>query len=227
MLLLIMCGDLEVADRRMTPAITLVVAHAFVAGAPSLGRQRRGHGVRHGGPLAPRGPAACGPALGAPLLLALGLLTAGQSPALPARGGGARRALGPRGTGTGRQRAGAAWGPRHRLAARPRHRPVRAVAAAVLRRAPRPAAWPGTGAHGPPRRRPWGQPWTGPGPQSARALQQAGRLRPRRGQPRAGRLRRRRGWTAHPRPEDCALHSDGPGRWAAVAGFGPAWAALA
>ena len=32
MLLLIMCGDLEVADRRMTPAITLVFAQAFVAG---------------------------------------------------------------------------------------------------------------------------------------------------------------------------------------------------
>src|SRR4029453_852099 len=94
MLLLIMGGDLEVADRRRTPAITLVFAHAFVAGAPSLGRHRRGHGVRHGGPLAPRGPAACGPALGAPLLLALGLLTAGQSPALPARGGGARRVRG-------------------------------------------------------------------------------------------------------------------------------------
>ena len=36
MLLLIMCCDLEVTDRRMTPAIKLVFAQAFVLGSTFL-----------------------------------------------------------------------------------------------------------------------------------------------------------------------------------------------
>ena len=36
MLLLIMCCDLEITDRRMTPAIKLVFAQAFVSGSTAL-----------------------------------------------------------------------------------------------------------------------------------------------------------------------------------------------
>ena len=54
MLLLIMCRDLEVADCRMTTAIKLVLAHAFVAGATALVRQLMGDGVLHRGAFAQR-----------------------------------------------------------------------------------------------------------------------------------------------------------------------------
>src|SRR6266536_274538 len=47
MLLLITCRDLEVADRRMTTAIKLVLAQAFVAGATSLVHQLMRHRVRY------------------------------------------------------------------------------------------------------------------------------------------------------------------------------------
>jgi hypothetical protein len=45
-----MCCDLEVADRRMTPAIKLVFAHAFVSRSTSLVRQLMGNRVLHCGP---------------------------------------------------------------------------------------------------------------------------------------------------------------------------------
>ena len=57
MLLLIMCCDLEVTDRRMTPAIKLVFAQAFVSGSTALMRQLMGNRVLHRGPFAQRGPA--------------------------------------------------------------------------------------------------------------------------------------------------------------------------
>ena len=56
MLLLIMCRDLEVADRRMTTAIKLVLAQAFVAGATALVPQLVCNGVLHRRPLPERGP---------------------------------------------------------------------------------------------------------------------------------------------------------------------------
>jgi hypothetical protein len=52
MLLLIMCCDLEVTDRRMTPAIKLGFAHASVAGSTALVRQLMGNRVLHRGPFA-------------------------------------------------------------------------------------------------------------------------------------------------------------------------------
>ena len=64
MLLLIMCCDLEVADRRMTTAIKLVLAQAFVSGSTSLVRQLMGNRVLHRCPFAQRGPATLGLYLG-------------------------------------------------------------------------------------------------------------------------------------------------------------------
>src|SRR5262249_57999623 len=85
MLLLIMGCNLEVADRRMTPAIKLVLAQALVAGPTSLVRQLMGQRVLHRGPFAQRGPAALGLHLGSQLLLERLVLAGGQAPPLPER----------------------------------------------------------------------------------------------------------------------------------------------
>src|SRR5947207_7934598 len=86
MLLLIMCCDLEVADRRMTTAIKLVLAQAFVSGSTSLVRQLLGNRVLHRCPFAQRGPATLCLYLGSQLLLERLVLTDAQVSALPARG---------------------------------------------------------------------------------------------------------------------------------------------
>jgi len=95
MLLLIMCRDLEVADRRMTTAIKLVLAQAFVAGVTALGRQLMGDGVLDRGAFAQRGASALRPDFGSQLLLELFVLTDVQAPALPVHGFGT---LGSQGT---------------------------------------------------------------------------------------------------------------------------------
>src|SRR5215813_4473635 len=95
MLLLIMCRDLEVADRCMTTAIKLVLAQAFLAGATALVRQLMGDGVLHRGAFAQRGASALRPDFGSQLLLELFVLMDVQAPALPVHGFGT---LGPQGT---------------------------------------------------------------------------------------------------------------------------------
>src|SRR6266545_7638471 len=95
MLLLIMCCDLEVTDRRMTPAIKLVFAQALGAGATSLVRQLMGNRVLHRRPLAQRGSSPLGLHLSPQLLLERLVLADAQASAMPARG---CRALGAQGT---------------------------------------------------------------------------------------------------------------------------------
>ena len=95
MLLLIMCCNLEVADCRMTPAIKLIFAQAFVAGPPSLVDQLMGNGVLHRGPFAQRGSSPLCLHLGPQLLLERLVLADAQASALPTRG---FRALGAQGT---------------------------------------------------------------------------------------------------------------------------------
>src|SRR5215467_13569876 len=86
MLRLIMCCDLEVADRRMTSAIKLVFAQAFVSGSTALVHQLMGDRVLHGGPFAQRGSAPLGLHLGPQLLLERLVLADAQASALPVRG---------------------------------------------------------------------------------------------------------------------------------------------
>ena len=86
MLLLIMCCNLEVADCRMTPAIKLIFAQAFVAGPPSLVDQLMGNGVLHRGPFAQRGSSPLCLHLGPQLLLERLVLADAQASALPTRG---------------------------------------------------------------------------------------------------------------------------------------------
>src|SRR4030095_13226366 len=95
MLLLIMCCNLEVADCRMTPAIKLIFAQAFVACPTSLVDQLMGNGVLHRGPFAQRGPSAPRLLVGPQLLLERLVLADAQASALPTRG---FRALGAQGT---------------------------------------------------------------------------------------------------------------------------------
>src|SRR4051812_48191967 len=56
MRLLITCRYLEVADRRMTTALKLVLAQAFVSGATSLVHQLMRNRVLHRRPFPERGP---------------------------------------------------------------------------------------------------------------------------------------------------------------------------
>jgi len=67
--LLIMCCNLEVADRRRTPTIKWVFAQAAVSGATPLVRQLMGNRVLHRRSFAQRGSSPLGLHLGPPLLL--------------------------------------------------------------------------------------------------------------------------------------------------------------
>ena len=68
-LLRITCSYLEIADRRMTTTVTLVLAHAFVPGSTSLVRPLMSHRVFHRGAFPQRGPSTLRLHLGAQLLL--------------------------------------------------------------------------------------------------------------------------------------------------------------
>jgi hypothetical protein len=71
MLLLIMCRDLEVADRRMPTAVKRILTQAFVSGSTALVRQLMRNRVLHRRPLAERGPSTLRLHLGSQLLLKL------------------------------------------------------------------------------------------------------------------------------------------------------------
>src|SRR5688572_21312850 len=88
MLLLIMCCDLEVTDRRMTPAIKLVFAQAFVSGSTALMRQLICNRVLRRRPFAQRGPSTLRLHLRAQLLLDQFVLADAQASTLPLRGFG-------------------------------------------------------------------------------------------------------------------------------------------
>src|SRR5438552_4836859 len=167
MLLLIMCGSLEVADRGMTTAITLVLAPTFVARSTSLGRQRLGNRVLHRGPLAQRGPAALGLHLEAPCLLALRLCTDVPASALPERG---LRALGAPGTHVTRRRRTRglpAWDQRDGWATGTGSLPSCTVQAERLLGEQRTAWGPGASATVHALLCPWGAPRAGHSPQVA------------------------------------------------------------
>src|SRR5712692_1124290 len=101
MLLLITCRYLEVADRRMTTAIKLVLAQAFVSGATSLVHQLMRNRVLHRRPFPERGPSTLRLHLGSQLLLERLVLSDAQASALSVCGFGA---LGSQGTRVTRRR---------------------------------------------------------------------------------------------------------------------------
>ncbi|SRR5712691_7417857 len=95
MLLLIMCRYLEIANRRMTTAIKLVLTQAVVSGSTALVRQVMRNRVLHCRPFAERGPSTLRLHLGAQLLLKLFVFADAQASALAMCGFGA---LGSQGT---------------------------------------------------------------------------------------------------------------------------------
>src|SRR5881397_556483 len=95
MLLLITCRYLEVADRRMTTAIKLVLAQAFVSGATSLVHQLMRNRVLHRRPFPERGPSTLRLHLGSQLLLERLILADALASAVPECG---FRTLGAQGT---------------------------------------------------------------------------------------------------------------------------------
>ena len=96
MLLLIMRRYLEVADRRMTTAIKLVFAHAFVSGATSLVYQLVRNRVLHRRPFPECGPSPPRLHFGSQLLLELLILADAHASALSVGGCGALGAQGTR-----------------------------------------------------------------------------------------------------------------------------------
>ena len=96
MLRLIMCRYLEVTHRRMTTAVKLVFAQAFVPSATSLVGQLMGNRVLYRRPFPQRGPSTLRLDLGAQLLLELFVLADAQASALPGPGFGTLSAQGAR-----------------------------------------------------------------------------------------------------------------------------------
>jgi len=209
MLLLIMCCDLEVADRRMTPAIKLVFAQAFVAGSTSLVRHLMGNRVLHRGPFAQGGSSPLCLHLGPQLLLEWLVLADAQASALPARG---CRALGAQGTHVTRRsrklgRLAEDYG--DALAARTGDLHPRKVQGEIMLREQWTRLRPGAGDNVPTLRRPLGNPGAGHVPQVDIKLQQAGGFLQLLGQQLDCLMLWLIGRADHHLPDDFAIHIDG------------------
>src|SRR6266852_1369668 len=226
MLLLIMCCDLEVADRGMTTAIKLVLAQTFVASSTSLVRQLMGNRVLHRGPFAQRGPSSLGLHLGAQLLLARVIFTDVQASALPERG---IRGLGAQGTHVTRRRRKLgilAWDQGYCVSTGTGHLHSCEVQDELLLGEKRTDLWPGASDNVPPLLCPLGDPRAGHVPQVDIELQQAWSLLQRLGQQfhRCMLVLVRR--TAHHLSGDVALQIYGQVLLEAVEGCGAALAAV-
>ena len=143
MLLLITCCYLEVADRRMTTAIKLVLAQAFVSGATSLVHQLMRNRVLHRRPFAERGPSTLRLHLGSQLLLELLVLADAQASALSVGGFGALGSQGTCVTRHSRKLDLLAWDHRDGLATRTGHLHTRKVQGEIMLREKRTNLWPG------------------------------------------------------------------------------------
>src|SRR6266853_2717823 len=227
MLLLIMCGYLEVAARGMTTAITLVLAQTFVARSTSLVRQLMGNRVLHCGSFAQRGPSALGLHLGAQFLLELRIFTDVQASALPECGFRALGAQGTHGTCRRRKLGSLAWDQGDGLSTGTGHLQSGKVQGELLLGEKRTDVWPGASDNVHALLCPLGDPLAGHVPQVAIELPQTWSLLQRLGQ----QLHRFMLWlvrrTDHHLAGDCALQIHGKGLLEAVEGFGAALAAVA
>src|SRR5256886_7217827 len=227
MLLLIMCCDLEVADRRMTTTIKLVLAQTFVARSTSLVRQLMGNRVLPRGPVAQRGPSSLGPHLGAQFLLERLICTDVQASALPERG---FRALGAQGTHVTRPRRKLgilAWDQGDGVSTGTGHLPSCKVQDERLLGEKRTNLRPGAGDNVHTLLRPLGNPGAGHVPQVDIELQQAGGFLHLLGQQLDRLMLRLIRWADHHLPGDCAIQIHGKVLLKAVEGFGTAFATVA
>ena len=132
-LLRITCSYLEIADRRMTTTVKLVLAQAFVPGSTSLVRQLMGNRVLHRGAFPQRGPSTLRLHLGSQLLLELFVLADAQASALPARGFRTRGTPGTGVTRRSRKLGRLAWDHGDGLATRTGPLPTRKVQREIMR----------------------------------------------------------------------------------------------
>ena len=173
MLLLIMCCNLEVADRRMTTTITLVLAQAFVSGSTSLMCQLMRNRVLHRRPFPERGPSTLRLHLGAQLLLERLVLADAQASAVPECG---LRTLGAQGTCVTRRSwklDSLAWDHGYGLSMWTGHPPSHKVHGKLLLGEKWTNLRPGAGDNVHALRRPLGNPGAGHVPQVDIELQQA------------------------------------------------------
>src|SRR6266852_4102322 len=159
MLLLIMCRDLEVADCRMTPAIKLVFAQAFVSGSTSLVRHLMGNRVLHRCPFPQRGPTTLRLHLGAQLLLELFVLANAQASAVPACGCRTLSAQSTRVTRSSRKLGMLAWDHGDGLATRTGHLHTHKVQSEIILGKKRPHLRPRARDNVHALLRPLGNPW--------------------------------------------------------------------
>ena len=227
MLLLIMCCDLEVADRRMTPAIKLVFAQAFVAGSTSLVRQLMGDGMFHHSAFAQGSSATLRLHLRAQLLRELFVLADAQASPVPVRGSGTLSTHGARIARRRRKLGRLAWDHRDALPPRTGHLHPCKVHREIMFGKKRTTVRPRTCDHGDTLLRPLGHPGAGHVPQIAIELQQAGGFLQRRGQQLDCLMLRLIGRPDHDLPDDFAIHIDGKVLLEAVEGFCTALAAVA
>ena len=173
MLLLIMCCDLEVADRRMTTTIKLVLTQAVVSGSTALMCQLMSYRVLHRRPFPERGPSTLRLHLGAQLLLERLVLADAQASAVPECG---FRTLGAQGTCVTRRSWKLdilAWDHGYGLSIWTGHPHSRKVQGKLLLGEKRTNLRPGAGDHVHALRCPLGNPGAGHVPQVAIELQQA------------------------------------------------------
>ena len=173
MFLLIMCCDLEVADRRMTTTIKLVLTQAFVSGSTALMCQLMSYRVLHRRPFPERGPSTLRLHLGAQLLLERLVLADTQASAVPECG---FRTLGAQGTCVTRRSWKLdilAWDHGYGLSIWTGHPHSRKVQGKLLLGEKRTNLRPGAGDHVHALRCPLGNPGAGHVPQVAIELQQA------------------------------------------------------
>src|SRR5262249_32441545 len=164
---------LQVADRRITTTVTLILAQSLVAGSPPLVCHVMGNRLLHRCACAQGGPTTLGLDLGAELLLELFVLADGQTPAVPEPGFGTPRAHRTGITGTGRKLGVLAWDQRHGLAVGRGDSAVLEVQSAVVLGQQRPALRPGAGHDVHTLRGPLGHPWARHIPQVDVQLAQA------------------------------------------------------
>ena len=143
--LLITGSDEQVADRRMTTTVKLILAQPLIAGSPPAVGHVMGNRMLHRGAFAQGSSTTLRLDLGAELVLELFVLANGQTPAVPEPGFGTLRAHRTRITGTGRKLGVLAWDHRYRLTVGTRDRAVREVQREVVLGKQRPALRPGAG----------------------------------------------------------------------------------
>src|SRR5215475_5866275 len=227
MLLLITCRYLEVADRRMTTAIKLILAQAFVSGSTALVYPLVCKRVLHRCPFPERGPSTPRPHLGSQLLLARLILADAHASALSVGGCGALGSQGTRVTRRRRKLGRLAGDHGDTLAPRTGHLHTRKIQGEIILREQWPNWRPGASDNVHALRRPLRNPGAGHISQINIELQQARGFLQLLGQQFDRRMLWLIGRPHHHLSDDFAIQIHRKVLFEAVEGFGAAFAAVA